>query len=216
MFLQDCSVCLCLFLYSVYMYGDHVCACMCVCVDRSHARPSHLSLLCIRCMLECASGKRPHYFNAAYFPAPHTGLFLSLLWHGIEENPRCVCVCVRVHTPSHLVTSDAAVGSLLCQENPRLAGMPNAYAHTSARTCLCTHACAHTWAAHMPAYASARTFDHATRKKPLLFHTLVLNIFHYFTASSITVAVKPTQPSPPSNVNSAMWKWHPTPGLGVL
>lgn len=70
-----------------------------------------------------------------------TLVFSSLcFWHKTEENPWsvyvCVHVCVCVYTPSHLVTSDAAVGSLLCQENPRLAGIPNAYAHT--HTCLYT------------------------------------------------------------------------------
>lgn len=81
------------FLCSVHVEQSHVC----VCVLRSLASPSHLSLLCIRCMWECASGKSPHYFNAAYFPAPHSGLFLSLLWHETEENPQCVCACVRAH-----------------------------------------------------------------------------------------------------------------------
>lgn len=81
------------FLCSVHVEQSRVC----VCVLRSLARPSHLSLLCIRCMWECASGKSPHYFNAAYFPAPHSGLFLSLLWHETEENPQCVCACVRAH-----------------------------------------------------------------------------------------------------------------------
>lgn len=170
------------FLCSVHVEQSHVC----VCVLRSLASPSHLSLLCIRCMWECASGKSPHYFNAAYFPAPHSGLFLSLLWHETEENPQCVCACARVcaHTPSHLVTSDAAVGSLHCQENPRLAGMLNAYAHT--HTTLRTRKCFYTRELHICRRTQAHTL--------LPFHTLALNLFHYFTASSITVAMKPTWP----------------------
>lgn len=43
---------------------------------------------------ERASGKSPDYFNDSYFPAPHVGLFLPLLWPRTEENPLCKCVCV--------------------------------------------------------------------------------------------------------------------------
>lgn len=101
---------------------------VCVLVKVTPSR-GHLSLV-------AGCGKAPVEKAVAYFPAPHTGLFLSLLWHKLEENPFwCVCsrVCVYIYvcvcTPSHLVTSDAAVGSRSCQESPRLAGVPNADAH---------------------------------------------------------------------------------------
>lgn len=96
----------------------------------------------------------------------------------------CARTCVCAHTPSHLVTSDAAVGSLHCQENPRLAGMLNAYAHT--HTTLRTRKCFYTRELHICRRTQAHTL--------LPFHTLALNLFHYFTASSITVATKPTWP----------------------
>lgn len=38
-----------------------------------------------------------------------------------------LCVCVCVYTPSHLVTSEATTRIPHCQENPRLAGITNAY-----------------------------------------------------------------------------------------
>lgn len=101
-----------------------------VCVNRSNPSPTHLSLLCICCTWECASGKSPLFFIAA----SHTILFPSALARDWGKPSVCVyvcvseCVCVCVYTPLHLVTSEATTRIPHCQENPRLAGMPNAYA----------------------------------------------------------------------------------------
>lgn len=124
-----------------------------VCVLRSLARPSHLSLLCIRCMWERASGKSPHYFNAAYFPAPHSGLFLSLLWHETEENPQCVCACVRAHvcvrirprTSSPLMLQWEA---FIARRTPdwQACWTPT---HTHTHDVTHSQMLSHTWAAHM-------------------------------------------------------------------
>lgn len=118
-----------------------------------------------------------------------------------------VCVCVCVCTPSHLVTSDAAAGSRHCQENPRLAGIPNAYTHT--HTCLytLTHAFIHTRELCISTLQPCAWLHLNTvcmTHMPLPFHTLVLkNPFSIILLpASITVAVKPTLQRPHSNVNS--------------
>lgn len=95
-----------------------------MCVNRSNTSSTHLSLLCIFCMWERASGKSPLFFIAA----SHTILFPSALEQDWGKPFVCVCVYVCVYTPSHLVTSEATTRIPHCQENPRLAGIPNAYA----------------------------------------------------------------------------------------
>lgn len=94
-----------------------------MCVNRRDTSPTHLSLLCIFCMWERASGKSPLFFIAA----SHTILF-PLCYRARLRKTLRLCVCVCVYTPSHLVTSEATTSIPYCQENPRLAGIPNAYA----------------------------------------------------------------------------------------
>ena len=60
-------------------------------------------------------------------------------------------------------------------------------------------------------------YETHTRTHTLLsLSTHLLNLFHYFTASSITVAVKLAHVAGPrSNVNRRTRMWHPALGLGV-
>lgn len=115
-----------------------------MCVNRSNTSSTHLSLLCIFCMWERASGKSPLFFIAA----SHTILFPSALEQDWGKPFVCVCVCIYALAPRHLRSHN---------ENPSLPGEPQTGRHTerlrsdTRLTWLCTlaHVFRHTWVAHL-------------------------------------------------------------------
>lgn len=147
-----------------------------VCENRSKPSPTHLSLLCICCTWERASGKSPLFFLLPLL----TPFFSPLLWRETEENPPrvrvCMRVCVYALAPPHLRSRN---------ENPSLPGEPQTGRHArrlrsdSRRTWHGTlaHAFRHTWVAHLWAGTYTSMCRLKCRKASL---TLVSNLFPFY------------------------------------
>lgn len=141
--------------------------------ENSHPRPCHLSLLCIRPMWECASGKSPCYLMLLI--SQHLTLVFSPLCFGTRvRKTLCVCVCVyiRPRTSSPLMLQWEACAARRTPDWQAYRTPPHTYAHMPVRAhthmLFCTHV--------------SCTFTSGNRHKRLS---------RDFTASSFTAAVKP-------------------------
>lgn len=155
-----------------------------MCVNRSNTSSTHLSLLCIFCMWERASGKSPLFFIAA----SHTILFPSALDQDWGKPFVCVCVYIRPRTSS---PQKPQRESLIARRTPDWQAYRTptlGYAtHMTLHTCTC-------FSTHV-----GRTFmgkeihhrGHIKMPRGSAALTLVLNLFlfFFFTASPI-VAVE--------------------------